>query len=72
MGASPRASLVLMKAAQAMALMDGGEFVTPDYVQELAALAVAHRLVMDAQAKYSGVTAVGAVENILKTVAAPA
>ncbi len=72
MGASPRASLVLMKAAQAMALMDGREFVTPDYVQELAPLAVAHRLVMDAQAKYSGVTAVGAVENILKTVAAPA
>lgn len=72
MGASPRASLVLMKAAQAMALMDGREFVTPDYVQELAASTVAHRLVMDAQAKYSGVTAVGAVENILKTVAAPA
>ncbi len=72
MGASPRASLVLMKAAQAMALMEGREFVIPDHVQELAPLAVAHRLVMDAQAKYSGVTSVGAVENILKIVAAPA
>ncbi len=72
MGASPRASLALMKAAQAMALMEGREFVTPDHVQELAASAVAHRLVMDAQARYSGVTSVGAVETILKTVAAPA
>ncbi len=72
MGASPRASLVLMKAAQAMALAEGKEFVTPDHVQELAVSAVAHRLVMDAQAKYSGVTAVGAVENILKTVPSPA
>jgi MoxR-like ATPase len=72
MGASPRASLALMKAAQALALMEGEEFVTPDHVQELAVSIVAHRLVMDAQAKYSGATAVGAVENILKTVPSPA
>lgn len=72
LGASPRASLVLMKASQAWALMEGAEFVTPDHVQELAASAVAHRLVMDAQANYSGATAVGAVETILKTVPSPA
>ncbi|MDH5762391.1 MAG: MoxR family ATPase [Nitrospinota bacterium] len=72
MGASPRASLMLMKATQARALMEGREFVTPDHVQELAVSAVAHRLVMDAQARYSGVTAVRAVETILKTVPAPA
>lgn len=72
MGASPRASLSLMKAAQAMALIEGRDYVTPDHVQELAVSAVAHRMVMDAQAKYSGVTAVRAVETILKTVPAPA
>jgi len=72
LGASPRASLALMKAAQALALMEGREFVTPEQVQELAVPAVAHRLVMDAQARYSGVTAVGAVEQILTTVPSPA
>ncbi len=72
MGASPRASLMLMKAAQAMALIEGRDYVTPDHMQELAVSTVAHRLVMDAQAKYSGVTAVAAVETILKTVPAPA
>jgi len=61
-----------MKAAQAMALIEGRDYVTPDHMQELAVSTVAHRLVMDAQAKYSGVTAVAAVETILKTVPAPA
>ena len=55
-----------------MALIEGRDYVTPDHVQELAVSAVAHRMVMDAQAKYSGVTAVRAVETILKTVPAPA
>src|SRR3954467_3068848 len=36
LGASPRASLSLMKAAQALALFDGREFVTPEQIQELA------------------------------------
>src|SRR5687768_10878398 len=36
LGASPRASLALMKIAQALALYDGRGFVTPDHIQELA------------------------------------
>src|SRR5439155_1349850 len=36
LGASPRASLALVKAAQALALLDGGAFVVPEHVQELA------------------------------------
>ncbi|RME32630.1 MAG: AAA family ATPase [Gammaproteobacteria bacterium] len=47
MGASPRASLVLMKAAQALALQDGLEFVTPDHVQELVMPVIAHRLLAE-------------------------
>ncbi len=72
MGASPRASLSLMKAAQALALMQGLEFVTPDHVQEIAVPVIAHRLVMDSQARFSGTTNKGAVEEILKSVPAPA
>ena len=72
LGASPRASIALMKAAQALALFDGLEFVTPDQIQELAIPVIAHRLVMEPQARFSGVTARGVVEGILKNVRVPA
>ena len=72
LGASPRASLALMKAAQALALFDGLEFVTPDQIQELAVPVIAHRLVMEPQARFSGATARGVVEEIVKKIPAPA
>jgi len=72
LGASPRASLALMKAAQALALFDGLEFVTPDQIQELATPVIAHRLVMEPQARFAGVTARGVVEGILKSMRVPA
>ena len=72
LGASPRASLALMKAAQALALLDGGAFVVPEHVQELAVPVLAHRLVIDPQARFSGVTARGIVEEIAKKVPVPA
>ncbi len=70
-GASPRASIALMKSAQALALFDGVEFVTPDHVQELALPVVAHRLMLDSQARFSGLTAKGVISDILKSVPAP-
>ena len=70
-GASPRAALALMKAAQALALFDGAEFVTPDHVQEIAAPVIAHRLMLDSQARFSGITAQGIVDEVLKAVPVP-
>ena len=72
LGASPRASLSLMKSAKAIALFDGGEFVTPEHIQEIAVHVIAHRMVMDPQARFSGTTAEGVVEDILKSVPVPA
>lgn len=72
MGASPRASLALMKTAQALALFDGGEFVTPEHIQELAVPVIAHRLVLNPQARFSGLTAEQLVEDIVKQIAVPA
>lgn len=72
LGASPRASIALMKAAQALALFDGLDFVTPEQIQELASPVIAHRLVMEPQARFSGVTARGVVEEILKKTKVPA
>jgi len=70
-GASPRASLILMKTAQALALYDGGEFVTPDHIQELAVPAIAHRLVLDSEAKFAGRTGAAVVADCLAAVPVP-
>ena len=72
LGASPRASLALMKVAQALALFDGYEFVTPEHIQELAVPAIAHRLIIDPQARFSGVTAENIVAEIIRSVPVPA
>ena len=71
-GASPRASLALMKCAQALALFDGEGFVTPDHVQELAVPALAHRLVLASEARFSGLMASTVVERVLAQVPVPA
>ena len=72
LGASPRASLALIGAAQALALFDGQDFVAPEHVQELAVAVIAHRLALDPQARFSGATAVSVVEEVVKTIAVPA
>jgi MoxR-like ATPase len=72
LGASPRASLTLMKIAQALALFDGKEFVRPEQVKELAVAVIAHRLIMESQARFSGKTAAVVVEEILGTLPVPA
>jgi len=71
LGASPRASIALMKAAQALALFGGWDFVAPEQIQELAVPVIAHRLVMEPQARFSGRKARAVVEEILKQLPVP-
>jgi MoxR-like ATPase len=72
LAASPRASLTLMKCAQAVALFEGRDFVIPDDIQSLARDVIAHRLVLDSQSKFSGVTGRKIVEELLEKVQVPA
>ena len=72
LGASPRASIALMKSAQALSLFDGLDFVTPDQIRLLATPVIAHRLVMDPQARFSGLNGRGVVEEILRKTKVPA
>jgi MoxR-like ATPase len=72
LGASPRASIALMKAAQALALFDGLDFVMPEQIQELAVAVIAHRMVMEPQARFSGQNARGVVEELVKRIRVPA
>ena len=71
LGASPRASLALMKAAQAATLLDGQAFVSPEQIQEMAMPVIAHRLILDPQARFSGLTAAGVVDAVLKKIPVP-
>jgi MoxR-like ATPase len=71
LGASPRASLALMKLAQALAAFDGMSFVTPDHVQEIALDTLAHRLVLDPQRRFAGESAEQITRTILSGVPAP-
>jgi MoxR-like ATPase len=72
LGASPRASIALMKAAQALALFDGLDFVTPEQIQELAVPVIAHRVLMEPQARFGGQTTRGVVDEIVKKIPVPA
>jgi MoxR-like ATPase len=72
LGASPRASIALMKTAQALALFDGFDFVAPEQIQKLAVPVIAHRLVLEPQARFSGLTARGVVGDIVKKLRVPA
>ena len=71
LGASPRASLTLMKVAQAIALFSGREFVTPDDVVKIAPAVMAHRLSLDPQARFGGITNAAVVDGVLKAVPVP-
>jgi MoxR-like ATPase len=72
LGAGPRAALALARLAQALALIDGGGFVTPDHIREMAVPVLAHRLVLDPQARFSGMTAAQVVNDVLRAIRVPA
>ncbi|MFT4581092.1 MAG: MoxR-like ATPase [Gammaproteobacteria bacterium] len=71
LGASPRASITLVKCAQALAIFDGKSYVTPDHIQQLAVAVIAHRLVVDSNALFSGVTTRSLVARLLADVPVP-
>ncbi len=70
-GCSPRASLSMMNISKALAVFDGLEYVIPEHIQEVALDVLAHRLTIDPQAKFSGKTGAGIIEELLKTVPVP-
>ena len=68
LGASPRASLGLMRAAQARALMQGRDYVIPDDIRSLARSVLAHRILVDPDAELDGVTGAQVVKRVVETV----
>ncbi len=71
LGAGPRATLTLVKTAQALAVFDGLEMVVPDHVKELLVPVIAHRLMVDSRARFSGTTAAAIVQDLMQELPLP-
>jgi len=70
-GASPRGSLAIFKLSRARAVFHGRDYVIPDDVKEVAAPALAHRLIMKAESWVKGTNPNQVLEDILKTIPVP-
>ena len=66
LGGSPRASLALYKAGQALAALNGRDHVLPDDIKALARPVLAHRIMLKPQAALRGITSASLVERILE------
>ena len=71
LGASPRAALDLAKTCQTYALSKGRDYVIPDDVKYLASAIMAHRLILDTNARIQGITAEQVIQGILERVPIP-
>lgn len=68
LGASPRGSLALLRAAQALAALEERDFVLPDDVKEMAVAVLAHRLTLRTESQIRGVQAPSIISEILHQV----
>lgn len=71
LGSSPRGSLYLMHAAQAMAAMNGKDFVRPDDVKACAPFVLGHRLIVRGEVRARGTGGPDVVRQLLETVPVP-
>ena len=70
-GASPRATLALVKLGQAVSFMNGHDHLRPSVIHELAPFVLGHRILLTAEARYQGETTENIIENILSKVKTP-
>jgi len=71
LGASPRGSLYLYKTAQALAAVEGRDYVIPDDIKALAEVTLAHRLIISPSARIKNVDTRTVVEELLHSVPVP-
>ena len=71
LGASPRASVVLLLSSKALAGIRGKEFLTPDEVKAVSYPVLRHRLILKPEAEIEGVTPDNMIKNILSQIDVP-
>ncbi len=71
LGVSPRGGIMLYRMSQAHAFVNGRKSVQPDDVKAVAITTLAHRIMLETKAKYSGITKEQLIEEILSRVKVP-
>ena len=71
LGASPRASLAILRASKALAAIRGRDFVTPEDVVEMSTPVLRHRIILTPEKEMEGVTPDELIEGILKAMEVP-
>ncbi|MBC7511868.1 MAG: MoxR family ATPase [Ferruginibacter sp.] len=71
LGASPRASLAILRASKANAAIKGRDFVTPEDIVEMAVPVLRHRIILTPEKEMEGVTEDDLIESILKAIEVP-
>lgn len=71
LGASPRASVSIMRASKANAMLDGRDFVTPEDIKTVTPYVLQHRIQLTAEAEMEGLNAVNVIERLIDKVEVP-
>jgi len=71
LGASPRAGIALVRAAKALALLRGREFVVPQDVKDLAGRVLSHRIILSPEARMHGQNEEAVIAGLLESVPVP-
>jgi MoxR-like ATPase len=71
LGASPRASIALLRSARVVAAAEGRDFVTPDDVKRQAKAILRHRVMLHPDAELQGIRADNRIDEILRTAPVP-
>lgn len=71
LGASPRASLAIMKTSKAVAAMQGRDFVTPDDIQYMAYPVLNHRVILTPEREMEGIETIDVIQEIIKKIEVP-
>ena len=71
LGASPRGSIALLRAAQACALLSGRDYVLPDDIRHMAPPVLSHRLILTPEARMKGVSAPQLLQQLIESVPVP-
>ncbi|HVZ96753.1 MAG TPA: MoxR family ATPase [Chitinophagaceae bacterium] len=71
LGASPRASLAIVKASRANAAIKGRDFVTPEDILEMAVPVMRHRIILTPEKEMEGITPDELIKNIINNIEVP-
>lgn len=71
LGASPRASISILSASRALALINGRNFVVPDDVRDMVIMALRHRVILSPEAEIEGKTADQLLQQLVQSIPVP-